>query len=69
MKFLGLTIFFIPFQESNFTTYGSQKELLFLDKFKSGWLSEYQQKFLYVFLSHFTDKGKDNGWYADAYIR
>lgn len=56
-------------QESNFTTFGSQKDLHFLDKFRQGWLGEFQNKFLYVFLSHFTEKGKDNGWYADAYIR
>lgn len=56
-------------QESNFTTFGSEKELLFLNKFRSGWMKEYQKKIAYVFLSHFTDRGKENGWYADAYIR
>jgi hypothetical protein len=42
---------------------------LFLDKFRSGWLAEFQDQLAYVYLSHFTEKGKDNGWYADAYIR
>ena len=56
-------------QESNFTTFGSSKELHFLQKFKNGWLADVQDKFLYIFLSHFKEKGHENGWYADAYIR
>ncbi len=56
-------------QESNFTTYGSGKDLLFLDRFKGGWLREHQTKMVYVVLPFFKEKGKENGWYADAYIR
>jgi hypothetical protein len=29
-------------QESNYTTFGTEKDLLFLDKLKSGWLPEVQ---------------------------
>lgn len=57
-------------QESNFTTFGTEKQLQFYDKFRNeGWLSEHQSKFIYVLLSHFEEKGKTNGWFADAYIR
>lgn len=56
-------------QESNFTTFGTAKELEFLKRFKEGWLPDQQDKFIYVMLSHFKEKGKENGWYADAYIR
>ena len=28
-----------------------------------------QDKIAYVFLDHFTEKGKTNGWYADSYLR
>ena len=28
-----------------------------------------QDKIAYVFLGHFTEKGKTNGWYADSYLR
>ena len=44
-------------------------DLLFLDKFKQGWLSEFQSKIIWIMLPYFADKGKDNGWYADAFIR
>lgn len=56
-------------QESNYTTFGTPKDLHFLDKFKDGWLSEVQSKILWVLLPFFSDKGKENGWYADAFIR
>ena len=60
---------YFPFQESNFTTFGTSKPLSFLDRFRSGWLSPAQDKIAYVLLSHFKEEGHDNGWYADAYIR
>ena len=28
-----------------------------------------QDKIAYVFLGHFTEKGRTNGWYADSYLR
>ena len=56
-------------QESNYTTFGTPKELLFLDKLQKGWLSEVQEKILWVLLPYFADRGKDNGWYADSFIR
>ena len=55
--------------ESNYTAYGSGKELLFLDKFRAGWLAEYQDKIQYVFLSFFHEAAKKNGWFADSYLR
>ena len=56
-------------QESNYTTYGTAKELLFLERLKDGWLAENQNQILWVMLPYFMDKGHENGWYADAYIR
>ena len=50
-------------QESNYTTFGTPKDLHFLDKFKDGWLSEVQSKILWVLLPFFSDKGKENGKY------
>ena len=55
--------------ESNYTAYGSGKELLFMDKFKTGWLQKYQHKIQYIFLSFFHEKAKTNGWFADSYLR
>ena len=31
-------------KESNFTTFGTSKPLHFLDKFRQGWLAEWQDK-------------------------
>ena len=56
-------------QESNYTTFGSAKNLLFLEKLKNGWLTEEQEKILWVLLPFFKDRGHENGWYADAFIR
>jgi beta-1,4-mannosyl-glycoprotein beta-1,4-N-acetylglucosaminyltransferase len=56
-------------QESNYTTFGGSKELEFLSRLRRGWLKEHQEKIGYVYLSHFTEKGKTNGWYADSYLR
>ena len=38
-------------QESNYTAYGSPKDLLFIDRFKNGWLTEEQVSGIF-FLSH-----------------
>ena len=55
--------------ESNYTTHGDPKHLLFLERLKAGWLKEYQSKLIYVFLSFFPDNGKKDGWYADSFLR
>jgi len=55
--------------ESNYSSYGTPKPLTFLDKFRSGWLSSFQQKLLYVFLPYFPKEGETNGWYADSFLR
>ena len=39
--------------ESNYSAYGKAKSLSFLDAFKSGWLSGFKKKLVYVFLSFF----------------
>ena len=55
--------------ESNYSSYGTAKPLTFLDKFRSGWLSSFQDKLLYVFLPYFPKEGETNGWYADSFLR
>jgi len=55
--------------ESTYSSYGEPKPLSFLEKFKSGWLSEFQDKILYVLLPFFPKAGETNGWYADSFLR
>ena len=55
--------------ESNYSSYGEAKPLSFLEKFKTGWLAEYQRKLVYVFLPFFPKAGEKNGWYADSFLR
>ena len=55
--------------ESNYTAYGSGKELSFLEKFRTGWLQDYQSKIQYIFLSFFPKEAETNGWYADSFLR
>ena len=56
-------------QESRYTTFGEEKELRFLKKFQEGWLSDFRDRFVYVYLSNFTEKQRESGWSADSYIR
>ena len=55
--------------ESNYTSYGSSKPLTFLHKFQEGWLSEFQEKILYILLPFFPKQGETNGWFADSFLR
>ena len=55
--------------ESNTTTHGDPKHLLFLERLMAGWLGDYQSRLLYVFLSFFPEDGKSDGWYADHFLR
>ena len=56
-------------QESNYTTFGSSKSLLFLEKFKQGWLVKEHPKIIYIYLPFFSDSQKVSGWMADRFIR
>ena len=56
-------------QESNYTAYGSPKDLLFIERFKNGWLSEEQTNILWVFLYFFPQRGEEDGWYLDSFMR
>jgi len=55
--------------ESNYSSYGTQKPLRFLEKFQSGWMEKFQATILYVFLPFFPKAGETNGWYADSFLR
>ena len=55
-------------QESNFTAFGTSKNLFFLQKLKQGWLpDDVNSKILYIFLSFFSRN--ISGWEADRFIR
>lgn len=55
--------------ESNYTAYGSQKPLLFLDRILRGEFDYVRERILYVYLDHFPTGGRRNGWLADDYLR
>ena len=55
--------------ESNYTSYGSGKPLTFLNKFQEGWLSQFQDKILYILLPFFPKQGETDGWFADSFLR
>ena len=55
--------------ESNYTAYGSGKELLFMEKFRAGWLEKYQSKIQYVFLSFFHEQAKGRVHLTLLYLR
>ncbi|XP_036068263.1 beta-1,4-mannosyl-glycoprotein 4-beta-N-acetylglucosaminyltransferase isoform X2 [Oryzias melastigma] len=55
--------------ESNFTAYGEKRPLSFLRLLLNGTYNYIRHKILYVFLDHFPDGGRQDGWIADDYLR
>ncbi|XP_077575596.1 beta-1,4-mannosyl-glycoprotein 4-beta-N-acetylglucosaminyltransferase [Stigmatopora nigra] len=55
--------------ESNFTAYGEKRPLSFLHLLLNGTYDYVRHKILYVFLDHFPDGGRQDGWIADDYLR
>ncbi|KAG5278803.1 hypothetical protein AALO_G00102930 [Alosa alosa] len=55
--------------ESNFTAYGDRRPLRFLRLLLNGTYDYIRHKILYVFLDHFPDGGRQDGWIADDYLR
>ncbi|XP_064472772.1 beta-1,4-mannosyl-glycoprotein 4-beta-N-acetylglucosaminyltransferase-like [Ornithodoros turicata] len=55
--------------ESNYTAYGEPKPLYLLRNLRNGFLKEFQHKIVYVWLDHFPEGGKEDGWIADSYLR
>ena len=55
--------------ESNYTLYGDPKELTLLKRLNNGYLKEFHHKIMYVFLDHFPDGARENGWIAEDYGR
>ncbi|KAG9277513.1 beta-1,4-mannosyl-glycoprotein 4-beta-N-acetylglucosaminyltransferase isoform X2 [Astyanax mexicanus] len=55
--------------ESNFTAYGERRPLSFLRRLLNGTYDYVRHKILYVFLNHFPDGGRQDGWIADDYLR
>ncbi|XP_030594744.1 beta-1,4-mannosyl-glycoprotein 4-beta-N-acetylglucosaminyltransferase [Archocentrus centrarchus] len=55
--------------ESNFTAYGEKRPLSFLRLLLNGTYDYVKHKILYVFLDHFPEGGRQDGWIADDYLR
>ncbi|KAG1934224.1 beta-1,4-N-acetylglucosaminyltransferase family protein [Pimephales promelas] len=55
--------------ESNFTAYGERRPLRFLHLLLNGTYDYVRHKILFVFLDHFPDGGRQDGWIADDYLR
>ncbi|XP_043922850.1 beta-1,4-mannosyl-glycoprotein 4-beta-N-acetylglucosaminyltransferase isoform X1 [Protopterus annectens] len=55
--------------ESNFTAFGESRKLKFAEMLLNGTFDYIKHKILYVFLDHFPDGGRQDGWIADDYLR
>uniref|UniRef100_A0A667WGD1 Beta-1,4-mannosyl-glycoprotein 4-beta-N-acetylglucosaminyltransferase n=1 Tax=Myripristis murdjan TaxID=586833 RepID=A0A667WGD1_9TELE len=55
--------------ESNYTAYGEKRPLSFLRLLLNGTYDYIRHKILYVFLDHFPEGGRQDGWIADDYLR
>ncbi|XP_048847375.1 beta-1,4-mannosyl-glycoprotein 4-beta-N-acetylglucosaminyltransferase-like isoform X2 [Brienomyrus brachyistius] len=55
--------------ESNFTAYGEGRPLQFLHLLLNGTYDYVRHKILYIFLDHFPQGGRQDGWIADDYLR
>ncbi|XP_040566404.1 beta-1,4-mannosyl-glycoprotein 4-beta-N-acetylglucosaminyltransferase isoform X2 [Lepeophtheirus salmonis] len=56
-------------QESNYTMIGEKKDIGLFDGISKGWMNQYQDKLLYVFLSFFLKEWDSNGWLAEDFTR
>ncbi|KAJ8363223.1 hypothetical protein SKAU_G00120540 [Synaphobranchus kaupii] len=63
----GVDLFLVC--ESNFTAYGEGRPLQFLRLLLNGTYDYVRHKILYVFLDHFPEGGRQDGWIADDYLR
>ncbi|XP_069087394.1 beta-1,4-mannosyl-glycoprotein 4-beta-N-acetylglucosaminyltransferase isoform X1 [Pleurodeles waltl] len=55
--------------ESNFTAYGEPRPLRFREMLLNGSFDYIRRKVVYIFLDHFPDGGRQDGWIADDYLR
>lgn len=55
--------------ESNFTAYGDARPLYLKHLILNGTFDYIKHKILYIFLDHFPDGGRMDGWIADDYLR
>nr|XP_033785391.1 beta-1,4-mannosyl-glycoprotein 4-beta-N-acetylglucosaminyltransferase isoform X2 [Geotrypetes seraphini]XP_033785392.1 beta-1,4-mannosyl-glycoprotein 4-beta-N-acetylglucosaminyltransferase isoform X2 [Geotrypetes seraphini]XP_033785393.1 beta-1,4-mannosyl-glycoprotein 4-beta-N-acetylglucosaminyltransferase isoform X2 [Geotrypetes seraphini]XP_033785394.1 beta-1,4-mannosyl-glycoprotein 4-beta-N-acetylglucosaminyltransferase isoform X2 [Geotrypetes seraphini] len=55
--------------ESNFTAYGDPRPLKLREMLRNGSYDYIRHKIVYVFLSHFPEGGRQDGWIADDYLR
>ncbi|XP_026214696.1 beta-1,4-mannosyl-glycoprotein 4-beta-N-acetylglucosaminyltransferase isoform X2 [Anabas testudineus] len=55
--------------ESNFTAYGERRPLTFLHLLTNGTYDYVRHKIMYVYLDHFPEGGRQDGWIADDYLR
>lgn len=55
--------------ESNYTAHGDAKPLYLLDRLRSGFLAAFHSKIIHVPLYTFPERGHQNGWYMDMYLR
>ncbi|CAL4080322.1 unnamed protein product, partial [Meganyctiphanes norvegica] len=55
--------------EANHTDYGDPKPLMFLDRLKNGYLEEYQDKILHIFVDSEPPNAKEDNWNAHNYMR
>lgn len=55
--------------ESNFTAYGTHKDLHLLRKLEAGEYSKYARKIVHVFLDYFPEGAHKDGWIADGLHR
>ncbi len=47
---------------------GDPKPLYFFNAFQKGFLSDFQEKILYILLQSIPDEFIQNGWLADEYV-
>ncbi|XP_013392827.1 beta-1,4-mannosyl-glycoprotein 4-beta-N-acetylglucosaminyltransferase-like [Lingula anatina] len=59
----------VMIEESNFTLHGDPKLPLFYQKLHSGYLCDFYSNIIYIYLDHFLEDGKTNGFKMEGYAR
>ncbi|CAL4068311.1 unnamed protein product, partial [Meganyctiphanes norvegica] len=63
------TVDFFVIVEANHTDYGDPKPLVFLERLKKGYLGEFQNKIVHVYVSSEPPNAKEPTWRAHDYMR
>lgn len=66
---LGDVVDLFMLAESNYSAHGDPKKLYIRNELNNGFLSDYHDIIMHIFVDFFPERGRTNSWVADEYLR